>query len=420
MSGMRAWLVEDVASDAELIAENLPDFRIERRFQTMLEALDALANQRPHPDVVLADLNLPDSNGLATLDRLLDVSDGTPVVVVTGDSTAAVKAVQIGAHDSLDKSRIDDLQRVVRNAVARTRHQRHDPLTVRSRFFDLALDLLVVMDEDRRPVQLNTAFTKSLGWRLPELSARGWDTLIHPDDVEATRTAFARIDHGDSLVTFEHRFLAADGDFRWLHWRAARDGRSRLVYCVARDISTLMEERDDLRRRVRTDELTGLPNRLALFDHLRESIASHRPFSVLFCDLDGFKTVNDTLGHAAGDEALRRIADRLNPLMRRRADLLARYAGDEFVMVADRTTASRSGWLVERVLDAVTLPMRLGGEPTELGMSIGIAERSALLPDAAALMSAADKALFVAKRAGRNQARRWGPDLRDDVVIHAT
>lgn len=411
MAPIRAWVVEDSSSDARLIADHLPDVVIELRASTMQQAVQAFTADQQPPDVLLADLHLPDSSGLATLDRLLDVAGGVPVVVVTGDARAAHKAVQVGAHDSLDKDSLQDLARAVRNAVVRSRRATRGPESAWPRAFDLELDLLVVLDEDGQPVQVNDGVTQVLGWRLPDLTARGFMALVHPDDVAETAVSLSRLDAGVDVVAHRNRFRAADGEHRWLDWRVAGDPASGLRYAVARDVTDLMVEHDRLRRTSMQDEVTGIANRRALLHHLAAAIEERRQFTVLYCALDGFRHVNEQVGHVRGDAVLRAVAERVRPLLRRRRDLLARHAGDEFVIVADRTTASRCGWLVERVLGRVTEPVTVPGHTLELGMSIGIAENSGLVPDAGAVLSAAGRALATAKRAGRNQARRWGPQL---------
>lgn len=408
---IRAWLVEDDPADRRLLHEGLPGIAVERDLDTLQAALAALEATQAPPDVLLADLHLPDSAGLATLDHLLDAAHGVPVVVVTGDDVAAEKAVQVGAQDAVTKDHLADLGRVVRNAVARATRPPRSPDGLATRFLDLELDLLVVLDEDLLPIQVNGAFTRVLGWRLADLAAYGWRSMVHPEDITDAGRALAQIGADHPVVTLEQRFLASDGTYRWLHWRVARDETTRLLYAVARDITEVMQEREDLRRQVSTDPLTGLPNRRALMEHLRAWVGRDRELSVLFCDLDGFKEVNDRFGHDAGDRVLVAVAERLAPLLRRRADILARYAGDEFVMVADRVGTSGAEELARRCMDAVGQPVDIGGVEVTVGMSVGIAEHSPLLRDAGSLMTAADKALYVAKRAGGGQARRWGPDL---------
>jgi diguanylate cyclase (GGDEF)-like protein len=156
------------------------------------------------------------------------------------------------------------------------------------------------------------------------------------------------------------------------------------------------------------DQLTGLANRDALSRHLEGAIGARRRrrLSVLYVDLDDFKLVNDTLGHAAGDELLRRVARAMGELVGPN-DLLARQGGDEFVLVARDVDDSEQ--LARSLREAITEPSTLRGLEISIGVSIGIAvfPDDGLDPDA--LLEAADAAMYEAKRTGRNEIRRGRP-----------
>ena len=154
------------------------------------------------------------------------------------------------------------------------------------------------------------------------------------------------------------------------------------------------------RRNALYDSLTGLPNRSLLGDRLRQQL--HRRvrglLAVVFVDLDGFKSVNDTLGHAAGDALLRHAAHCLQSVTRE-ADTLARYAGDEFVILCpDLPDASEAAEVAKRVNDALAIPLRIGDRQIAASGSIGIALDDGRERDGDALIRAADEAMFEAKR----------------------
>jgi diguanylate cyclase (GGDEF)-like protein/PAS domain S-box-containing protein len=159
-----------------------------------------------------------------------------------------------------------------------------------------------------------------------------------------------------------------------------------------------------LRRTARSDALTGLANRLACHDFLREQ-EEGETISVLYIDLDGFKDVNDTHGHAAGDLLLKAIARRLESSVRS-TDLVARLGGDEFAVICKDLPQTEATALSDRILDTVRQPVDVEGVPISVGASIGIA--SAPRGDVTLLFEQADEALYEAKRAGRNVVRFAG------------
>ncbi len=155
-----------------------------------------------------------------------------------------------------------------------------------------------------------------------------------------------------------------------------------------------------------TDALTGLANRRAFFDSLSHALADARrggdTFSVLYFDLDHFKDVNDTLGHAAGDELLRHVADRLKATVRR-TDVVARFGGDEFAVLArDVADAEPTDALADKIRTALAARYELGGPVVQVTASIGIARYTADIASPDALMVQADIALYRAKEDGRN------------------
>ncbi|MDQ5945266.1 MAG: hypothetical protein QG619_686, partial [Pseudomonadota bacterium] len=197
----------------------------------------------------------------------------------------------------------------------------------------------------------------------------------------------------------------------WHTITAVHDLRGRVVRYVAvsRDITDQQEKEADLWRRANFDPLTGLANRTRFDDRLTQLLASatrhKQAFAVCYLDLDRFKPVNDTLGHAAGDELLRQVAQRMRTTLREE-DLLARIGGDEFALLIPRVASADSALVVARkILAAIELPFVLVAGTANIGVSLGIA----VCPDhgqsAEALLAAADTALYAAKAAGRNTWR---------------
>jgi diguanylate cyclase (GGDEF)-like protein len=163
----------------------------------------------------------------------------------------------------------------------------------------------------------------------------------------------------------------------------------------------------DLHRQAWHDALTDLPNRRFLFEHLETvlgRVPDARQVAVLFVDLDGFKAVNDRFGHHSGDLLLRLVAERISAAIRP-ADVLTRFAGDEFVVVAEGVEAAAAADLARRVRGVLDAPFDLAGEQVHIGASVGLAMASGPDPHADQLLRAADASMYEVKRAGRSSAR---------------
>jgi diguanylate cyclase (GGDEF)-like protein/PAS domain S-box-containing protein len=190
-------------------------------------------------------------------------------------------------------------------------------------------------------------------------------------------------------------------------------GQPSHYVAVLSDITTVSEKRRWLEQRSYFDTLTGLPNRVLLMERLtsavEESKSSGIEVAVAFLDLDGFKEVNDRFGHAAGDNVLVQTAGRLATTLRK-SDTLARFGGDEFVAVLpDLKDGLLLSVLMKRLLQACSVPLNLGDVSVSVSASIGVA----LFPSDAAspeeLLRAADAAMYIAKREGRNRYHACRP-----------
>jgi len=188
---------------------------------------------------------------------------------------------------------------------------------------------------------------------------------------------------------------------------------------------------DQLRMLACTDALTGLPNRAVVLDRVQRAIAHARRhpgygFAVLFMDFDRFKQVNDTLGHAAGDELLRQTAARLEVALRpgdavarveSQLQTAARIGGDEFVVVLEGTRSSDDARLVaDRLLELLSLPYQLGPHAVQSGVSIGMVTSETAADTADAVLRDADTAMYEAKRAGRGRCVLFDSSMHDRVV----
>jgi diguanylate cyclase (GGDEF)-like protein/PAS domain S-box-containing protein len=197
-----------------------------------------------------------------------------------------------------------------------------------------------------------------------------------------------------------------------------RDNRGvpRHLVVVIDDITDRKRSEQRIAFMAHHDVLTGLPNRLAVMEKIEEAIARHRrrgdSFAVVLLDLDRFKHVNDTLGHAVGDALLRETAVRLKAALRE-TDVLARLGGDEFAIVQDRENDQHRdvAALASRIIEIVSQPFKIDGNEVNIATSIGIALAPEHATNSESLMKMADLALYRAKSTGRNGYRLFDPEM---------
>jgi diguanylate cyclase (GGDEF)-like protein/PAS domain S-box-containing protein len=198
----------------------------------------------------------------------------------------------------------------------------------------------------------------------------------------------------------------------------ARDsqGTPKHLIVVIEDVTERKRSEQRIAFMAHHDVLTGLANRLAIMEKIEEAVARHRrrgdPFAVLLLDLDRFKHVNDTLGHAVGDALLRETAVRLKASLRE-TDVLARLGGDEFAIVQDRDKNQRqaASALADRITEVIARPFNIEGNEVNIATSIGIALAPEHAANSDSLMKMADLALYRAKSAGRNGYRFFDPEM---------
>jgi diguanylate cyclase (GGDEF)-like protein/PAS domain S-box-containing protein len=224
--------------------------------------------------------------------------------------------------------------------------------------------------------------------------------IIHPDDLPRVERYLHQDFTAPHLDTVELRWVHRDGRVTWAEHRftIVRDaaGMPVVIDGIARDISSSKALEEELSLLAQRDDLTGLPNRRALLEIIERRLQAEGSIGVLFIDLDGFKTVNDALGHDAGDHLLVAVAGRLSANIRA-DDVVVRFAGDEFVVLTDPDGLV---WLAARLLEEVSAPFSLTAGRAVVSASIGTAvgRRG---DDPTELLRRADQAMYRAKRSGK-------------------
>jgi diguanylate cyclase (GGDEF)-like protein/PAS domain S-box-containing protein len=346
------------------------------------------------PAVVVASLRLEDHDGVATVHVLGDAAAGIPVVALARDGYEAGLALAAGAEDAVVVE--EDETAAVERVLAVRRRVRSGQHADLGRFFAIADGLFLVLDRDGAVVRSNPAVTRRLGWGHAELRDLPLDRRLHPDDVEGAAAAIARAATGTAEVV-RARHATDDGQWRDVDWALSGDAATGLVYAVGTDVTEAVRAAEALESTAHTDALTGLANRAGALRALRQRVREGRETAVLYCDLDGFKHVNDTYGHSHGDRVLAAAAGRLSSRVRS-SDLAARIGGDEFVVI---TTPGRGAeQLAARLVEGFGRPIGIDGVHTRLGLSVGIAIAPGGGADVAAVIDAADRAMYAAKQAG--------------------
>ncbi len=247
-----------------------------------------------------------------------------------------------------------------------------------------------------------------------------WNGAVHPDDAHRYRTISSS--DGPDVVQLEYRLIGYDGVTRWVldqMWQreVLADG-TRIVDGVVTDITSRKGVELQVQRLAYQDSLTGLANRLRLADRIDQAVSSllrsSDGLALLLLDLDGFKAVNDSFGHATGDELLLAAAGRLQHCLRDH-DLACRLGGDEFALLLADVDIDEAMQVGQRVLDALTKPFGLMRASVTVSASIGLVHATTSR-SSENLLRDADVAMYCAKAAGKNRIVQFAPVMHDQVL----
>ena len=369
---------------------------------------------------VLLDLSLPDSEGIATFDKLFAASPDVPILILAGDAseTLAKEAVSRGAQDYLVAAHLDtySLQRALRNAVERKGIE--DALFVEKERAVVTLnsigDAVLCTDIFGNITYLNIVAEKMTGWLRAEATGKPLAEVFRIIDGGTRQTArdpmeMAVEQNATVGLTINCVLIRRDGYESAIEDSAApihdRSGRVTGAVIVFHDVSAARAMAIQMTHTAHHDVVTSLPNRLLLNDRITQSISlalrQSRPFAVLFLDLDHFKTVNDSLGHAGGDELLRSVSKRLLSCVRG-SDTVSRQGGDEFaILLPEITHAEDAATCAAKILIALNAPYIIGARTVHVGASIGISLYPRDGADSETLLKSADMAMYHAKERGR-------------------
>ena len=428
-------LVLSAPAEAKAVRRSLEDsrdgpFKVEwvSRCDDACKRLES--EEREEIAAVVVDLALPDRQGMEAFAALFHAARHVPILILSNlhDEDIARLAVERGAQDYLMEERLDgySLPKALHNMLERS--ARAEALLLDRERAQITLnsigDAVISTDLAGNITYLNSVAESMTGWSNQEACGRGLQQVLQIIDGESRKPALNPL----AMAIVQNRtvglspncvLIRRDGYESAIEDTAApihdRSGEVTGAVIVFHDVSAARAMSLKMSYLAQHDFLTELPNRMLLNDRLTQAIASaHRHknlLALLFLDVDHFKQINDSLGHAIGDQLLQSIARRLVACVRE-SDTVSRQGGDEFVVLLSEVAhAEDAAYTADKVIAAVRRLHHLDHQDLQITMSVGIAVYPADGTDAETLLRNADLALLHAKTQGRSKHQFFEPDM---------
>ncbi|GAA2815066.1 cyclic Di-GMP phosphodiesterase RmdA [Saccharopolyspora taberi] len=351
--------------------------------------------------------------------RMLNLGDGPG----WDGRVAAIQGALCSGFVQAVRKRTLDEQEAIRQAVLDARDSVEQALrTSEARFRAIFTEAAIgigIADMSGRILEVNASLRRILGRPAEKVRGSLVYDWIHPADNEGLWELYEEMARGErDQYRVEKKFSKPDGGLVWTEMIVSlvrgEDGLPLYQVAMIEDVTDrrLLQER--LRHQAMHDPLTGLPNRALFLERLDSALARQDPqdrVALCYMDLDGFKVINDSLGHHVGDDLLVAVAERLARSVRGRNRLVARMGGDEFVILLPESAGTdKAVEVADEVLEALVEPIRIGGHELSVSASIGIVERPVHGQTAAELMRDADVTLYWAKAEGKGRWALFDPD----------
>ena len=389
--------------------------------------------------VVLLELDLPDSQGLKTFEQLFVVAPNIPTVIIgsQANESLAKQAVEQGAQDYIlpDHFNSYSLTRALYHAIEHTvdeeaLYQEKERAVVTLNSIG---DAVLCTDISGIITYLNLVAESMTGWRRDEAIGRPLAEVFTIIDGETRQTARdpleMAVDENKTVgLTFNCVLIRRDGFESAIEDSAApihnRSGHITGAVIVFHDVTAARHMATQMTYASQHDLVTNLPNRLLLNDRIDQAIAlarrQRKSIAVLFLDLDRFKYINDSLGHAIGDKVLQAVSVRLVASVRG-SDTVSRQGGDEFVVLLSEIAYPEAAAVsAQKILSLVTQPQCIEGHDLHVNASIGISIYPEDGEDAETLIKNADMAMYNAKEDGRNNFKFFKPEMNRKAVERQT
>jgi diguanylate cyclase (GGDEF)-like protein/PAS domain S-box-containing protein len=401
------------------------------------------------PDLVVTDFKMPNMDGAEFIRRFREhpALAEIPVIVITvyEERDFRLRALRAGATDFLNSpvdhpefltrarnllklrkqqillaTRADNLEKELQHSERSRAQVLRDSKERLAQVIDTVPAMVSATNERGRILFINALQAQLAGIAPTDVIGQDAEPMFGEEHNARSRALDRKVfSNGKSLPSFEEEIVDSQGTRRiFLTTKSPlRDSAEAVVGVLTSslDITDRKRAEDHLLHMAHHDVLTGLPNRALLTDRLRREIArtrrGDRPFALHLIDLDGFKNINDGLGHSAGDDYLKEVADRLRSLVRD-TDTVARLGGDEFAVLQTHVTRSEdSADLAGRIIEAISAPWVVAGQQVAAGASIGIALHPSDGSDVEELLKNTDLAMYRAKSDGGNIYRFYASDM---------
>ncbi|HZJ49809.1 MAG TPA: EAL domain-containing protein [Actinomycetota bacterium] len=433
----RLLVVEDNPGDARLLREMFKELGSHNTDVTYAECMsEAEKHLAKHVvDIILLDPGLPDAKGLGAVRRAQAAAPHVPLVVLTGldDESLAARALQEGAQDYLIKGQVEarGLLRALRYAAERKVME--EALFVEKERAEVTLnciaDAVACSDISGDLTFLNLVAERMTGWSFQEAAGRPMaevfrildgttrETIPNPMEMAAGRSQIGHLPSNSILIRRDGLEIPIEDSVAPIYDRNEKATGAVIVW---RDVSAARAMALQMAHSAQHDFLTGLPNRMLLNDRVSRAIAlaarHKKKAAVLFLDLDGFKHINDSLGHPIGDQLLQSIAKRLVCCVRN-SDTVSRQGGDEFiVLLSEVERAEDIVIMTRRILQALAEAHSIDERDLHITTSIGVTIYPEDGPDAETLIKNADTAMYQAKENGRQSCQFFEPAMNVRAV----
>jgi diguanylate cyclase (GGDEF)-like protein/PAS domain S-box-containing protein len=387
-------------------------------------------------DIVLLDLRMGDFSGHQVMDFMSKHEIDVATIVVSGESSfsAVSKALRRGAYDYLKKPYVpEELIATVENALQKKLLEKaHNSMQIRLQeseklhryIVNSSPDIVFMLDREGCFTFVNNKVDSVLGYKKQDLLGKNYRSIINDEDAERARYTFKDNEHNIGMTRTIELHLKTQDDHRTSRYfevtvfpiesndlgikSVSSKGIKKIIgtYGTARDVTERKEAEDFINFQAYHDLLTRLPNRALFKDRLNLAITHARRnrqgLAVMFLDLDRFKVVNDTLGHAMGDRLLQSVSMRLENCLRA-GDTLSRFGGDEFtLLLPDISLKGNARNIARKVINVLKEPFILGEHEVFVGVSVGIAMYQEAGTSVEQLIQNADIAMYHVKGHGKD------------------